>query len=1126
MAAWSCREEGFTDSEASSENGSDNEADGWPDEDVVVVDVTPELRKLQNMRKDGGNFIRVEQQVPYPDTALDRGTEGGTCIFSQATGFGRPARSRHVVMTFYDADCPYYYVGLDTEKLKIQYSMEDGLPLGYLLHKNIIVELLEAVSKREEEGGEEAMAALRDKLLAWIADVLRSPLSDDLKSWVLRKVETQGRNPQMPPVSNTSSLIIAYSLCNRCPSSSPEAQFLRRILTQSLTSAGFGITPTIEKFIRRKEQYGIYVVKGGTLFQLQNVFGKANVAVRDYEREVSQRAVSINWMYLEITRLFTGSTCIVYIQGLRLVEDALLKWLAEYTKYHPWRFVFFENVDTSWNFSENRDRCNFSFAPEMLSATIRSTADLSNPRIVMAKPSHITEYSHCPPAGLCRGDVAGLLAFFRRSFPCDFLEELPTSSMARDFREELSSLLEIPDPCVVMVVSPPGAGKTFAMDELTQRLASTERVAVEQFDCSSDVLVTHTITELLDRAVAAQGERVLLILDEYHMLDEEKKAQLFEWVEERAAGLQVVLIANRIDSKDRERVQACTLGARLIETRLTRTVLEEKLLASGGTEARREKVLLWYACCRLVFGEESISCRLVDPISEALGQQRPQQRLTEILIGKVPTISHTSADQFVAAFLARSQGGASSGGPFASLFNVAAMDEANDDACSFHEFSQRMPRSLFFAPPGVRLLCWSAYMAGLKAKQAGGAAPLPSGASLAAIVEYEYVDQVGTPFQLCEAASCNLSRGRAFSWAGDYESLDSIIDATKRGHSIDWNDLHERNWKRTTITEGDKVCVLLSACRNPGACLEALTPANIALLLRTSSPESAVTLARHVLKNRVHERSSEALCHRALWALMLNDCTVSSPSQLAEASDFVISAEIWSAQEEATPMVPRLLAAMEWAQENAGDDRQTSSALSATSRDDLLRRTLVLATLRGGGSPEQQGQLWSGVFAQLLTTPTEASEAAWESPADHQVLDTALPVSCLRQWLSLKEAHERTWPVEVRNLWSLLHCKAPASVLNALWAKNRVLLCTPGSQKLVPLTLSGIVHHEGGELDKELQHSLLTCGCTMPPGITDDDLLRVADAALRFLEPKDVPVGSDQRVVELVAREAARRASG
>jgi len=33
----------------------------------------------------------------------------------------------------------------------------------------------------------------------------------------------------------------------------------------------------------------------------------------------------------------------------------------QYTEKFPWRFIFFEGSDTSFNFSENRDRCNYSY---------------------------------------------------------------------------------------------------------------------------------------------------------------------------------------------------------------------------------------------------------------------------------------------------------------------------------------------------------------------------------------------------------------------------------------------------------------------------------------------------------------------------------------------------------------------------------------------------------------------------------------------------------------------------------------------------------------------------------------------------------------------------------------------
>lgn len=123
------------------------------------------------------------------------------------------------------------------------------------------------------------------------------------------------------------------------------------------------------------------MVKGGTLLQLQRHLGKKKITVKDFENESIHKGVTINSMYLDIIAQFSKFTCVVYVQGLTRVEDALLKWLAEYTFHHPWRFVFFENIDASWNFSENRDRCNFTFAPETPATLIQNISDLTSGRI-------------------------------------------------------------------------------------------------------------------------------------------------------------------------------------------------------------------------------------------------------------------------------------------------------------------------------------------------------------------------------------------------------------------------------------------------------------------------------------------------------------------------------------------------------------------------------------------------------------------------------------------------------------------------------------------------------------------------------------------------------------------------
>jgi len=162
--------------------------------------------------------------------------------------------------------------------------------------------------------------------------------------------------------------------------------------------------------------------------------------------------------------------------------------------------------------------------------------------------------------------------------------------------------------------------------------------------------------------------------------------------------------------------------------------------------------------------------------------------------------------------------------------------------------------------------------------------------------------------------------------------------------------------------------------------------------------------------------------------------------------------------------------------------------------------------------------------------PTDESEARWGAPAEGQAVERALPVGPLRRWLSAREAFERDWPVGVRNLWAVLHGKAPAAVVNAVWRAQRVLLCdarTPGGPRLARLALPGIVRHGGGELDKDLQRAVILCGeSALPAEITDDDLLRTTDAALRTIQLGDLPTGTDPRLMRLVEQEIARRDAG
>lgn len=55
---------------------------------------------------------------------------------------------------------------------------------------------------------------------------------------------------------------------------------------------------------------------------------------------------------------------------------------------------------------------------------------------------------------------------------------------------------------------------------------------METFDASSDILVEHTIVEVLNKKISQHGDKTLMIIDEYHMLSDGQKDKLFGWMQD------------------------------------------------------------------------------------------------------------------------------------------------------------------------------------------------------------------------------------------------------------------------------------------------------------------------------------------------------------------------------------------------------------------------------------------------------------------------------------------------------------------------------------------------------------------------------------------------------------------
>ena len=513
----------------------------------------------------------------------------------------------------------------------------------------------------------------------------------------------------------------------------------------------------------------------------------------------------------------------------------------------------------------------------------------------------------------------------------------------------------------------------------------------------------------------------------------------------------------------------------------------------GNSEKWRDAVCDWCVGSRLIFGEESVSLRLCDTLESILERQDPRLLLVELLLNRVPTISRTTATEFVGAYLqhvgVRSQGAASGSSLVAFCFRVAMLDRKKDELCSFVEFLERTPKA-HEATPAVRILAWCVYMMNARGS-------LDVSVSAAWAKRRMFVDQVNFPFELGEEnAGSILSHGPTFSWAGDPTSIRDLVDAVKRGHSVDWADVHRKVWSIEHIKDSDLFGQLLSSSRNPGMILQNVMPSNLCSLLRLSNTPAptAVQLARIILKHApiacVHTVDRPRCL--ALWTVLLHDRRPLEVLHLLRLAGGV------------TAMFETLMWARDWA-----TDRHATA--SPSERAKLLQRLLVLVCVQDTlqVTQPQVALLWTGSFGRLLRGGTPAHYEAWSrKTADssgsmsvdflaHGDLPHVLPLARLREVLLQVADVQEDWAPEVQALWRVNHGRSTAREVSSLWASAPHLL-QDGPGKSAPVHqafLPGIVTAPG-TLCRSLQRALLCNKCQVPESINPTALVSCCADAL------------------------------
>ena len=909
-------------------------------------------------------------------------SKSGFRFDDKTVGCGQPCTSPNVVLTLLGETSPVYFISLDTERLHMSYTPSNGLTLGFLVDRKLLSRFFD--KKQNPDHREQDLVDLRWRLLKWLGDVLRSPLHQKYKQWFLMKLKD---TCEPPPEAETNTKVIAHCLSSSFPTITKLSEMMRNSLISSLTCKGGGVGKELQRHLKRQGgEYGIYSVKGSTLQQLENFNLKVSI-LASTTLGVRGHKPNINKMYLDITSRFTGYCCVVYIRpalgrrGYR-IDDTLLKWLAEYTRMHPWRFVYFENADLTWNYSENRDRVCFDLAADPASRVVRKEADLVHVRD--SKRSHAVTH----PRG-----TSGLVLESEDAFE-KWYQNLPDKCSAaksteiRDFEAQFDRLGT--ETCVIMLESPPGAGKTYSVEKHLEKLRNTRQMRCERMDGSDDQLVTKALQRILSDKVPAHGEAVLVV-DEYHMLNNNHRDELIEWLVPRLNRLSVVFIANRLDQSDEERVGKCTeaIGEERVHTIHARLTLKKlKEFCSGAEIESSDRLATWLTCCRLIFGNQSVSLRAFGPIRDVLddnkGEVATRKRdLAELLSNKMPTISYQSANQFVEVFwrdvfsMPNNASGRAPSTAMEILYDFAKLDQAEGDkgdtAMTFPEFVKEPGHKMLEYPPSVRLAAWCIYMKQLHE-------PARKVIDFKPLLETKFIDQTGFPFQLEENCRVEqLREGKSFSWepaTNDYSDLLEIKNAINHGHSVDWESVKRDGWGLSlqAVTDCGMLNTVLSVCSEKAQCLDALLPQTLDSLLVNSLPKDSYALSEYLIGTASKHVDTETSKDNNNFALAVWNVirfrdehgALKKPKHLLDmikssASSNTSADEHWE----------RLHVALVWARTHASQLRNIQVPDEAAAHERVLYLTGVMVyisiELMKRGSPEKVCELWScDLFARLL----------------------------------------------------------------------------------------------------------------------------------------------------------------
>jgi len=626
---------------------------------------------------------------------------------------------------------------------------------------------------------------------------------------------------------------------------------------------------------------------------------------------------------------------------------------------------------------------------------------------------------------------------------------------------------------VVLLISPPGAGKTYFMKTGVRAAAEELELKVSRIDCSNDELVERALVSVLEEQFPTGSiQEGILIADEFHMMSDDQKEELIAWIIPRLNWMKVFLVGNRSTEMDhllmnRVREYAGEAVA-VVEGRLTvEKVLE--LFAKNIDDRKTRFLELWCRACRGLFSDESISLRNIkDELMPIITKKQFwKESLCNLIMAKNPSLGSVICEQFVDIVLdvhsrdmsdSQIREAASDGSSAVRLLVLTTLSDSTNNACSYREFAMRTTAS-HEAHPVLRLAAWVVY---IFRKQGSVVPPLD------VLRRLDMIDQVGFPLIRSEARYGPLISCDAFAARGDYTNLQWMADKIQHGHAINW-DRATSQWQTQYITSPKLFDHLLSVCPDPGKCLSAVAPQNLCMLINSASTTS---LAEKIVKF-YPARTEE-----------LTDIVEDSPFYMS-AWQILRNQPPCGPQKKYTPAVltdngVQLSMVLNWASRFAlhlldvEDDRRGRSEFL----QQLLCNTSTkcLADADKAGSDEvlerryrqMAVEIWSNLFAGLLRVGVERQGVPYEC-----ALDIAM---------SQHPPHPH-WPKFVRQLCELVHKHGDAEIQEKIHPKHAAFrrfrqrdadFFEPNGVFVPEAILSGLLEMQNQSLSRDWQSFLLS----------------------------------------------------